>query len=331
MAKSWNGSIIKGACVAALLMSAPAARAQAPASGVPTADRSLDIYAAPNRLVALPDGRKMNIYCLGSGSPTIVLETGADSGGTMDWRRVQSDIAKKSRTCSYDRAGYAFSAPGPFPRDISHLNSDLHALLAAAGERGPFLLVGHSMGGPYVRAFARTWPGDVAGMVLIDSSSAGQGDIAPLARADAARFAAKLRDCTEQARVQMIRPGTQCMAAPPANASIQLKDALYKNTTKVTAFETLRSEYDGFLALAPATDTASLGAIPLTVLYVHHPEYKEVDVLWEGMQKKLATISSKGALKLVANSGHFIEIDQPQALIGAIDDVVDQVRGSTRH
>jgi pimeloyl-ACP methyl ester carboxylesterase len=341
MAKSWSGSTINRPRIAALSLSLLIAPCLAAAVGAQTpavlpdqqaADRALDVYAVPGRLVLLPDGRKMNIYCVGNGSPTIVLETGLDSGGTMDWRSVQGQMAKKTRTCSYDRAGYAFSDPGPLPRDPSHIAADLHGLLGNAGERAPFLLVGHSMGGIYVRAFARAYPAQVAGMVLVDSSSAGQNDAAPAGKSDQTRFLSTLRDCLQQARVQSIRPGTACMAAPPANSSSALKAALYKNTARLSAFQTLMSEYQGFLALPPATDQTRLGSIPLTVLYVHHPELKDADAIWADLQKQLATLSDKGSAKLVAGSGHFIEIDKPEVLIAAVDDMVDQLRAeTTRH
>lgn len=144
------------------------------------------------------------------------------------------------------------------------------------------------------------------------------------------KFVSTVRNCLADARAQIIRAGTACLPAPPANSSYALKAALYKNTAKPSVFQTMMSEYQGFLTLPPATDKAKLGSIPITVLYVRHPELREADAVWEGLQKQLAGLSDKGSAIFVADSGHFIEIDQPQALISAVDEMVDQIRDSAK-
>ena len=163
-------------------------------------------------------------------------------------------------------------------------------------------------------------------MVLIDFSTAGQNDLAPVGKTEEARLRSTVRNCLADARARIIRAGTACLPAPPVNSSYALKAALYKNTAKPSVFQTMMSEYQGFLTLPPATDKAKLGSIPIAVLYVRHPELKEADAVWEGLQKQLAGLSDKGSAIFVADSGHFIEIDQPQALISAVDDIVNQVR-----
>ena len=121
---------------------------------------------------------RMNIDCRGQGSPTVILESGS-SGPSVDWLMVQPEVAKFSRVCSYDRAGYGWSDPGPEPRSALQIARELKQLLQASGERGPYVLVGHSMGGYDVRAYTGQYPSDVAGMVLVDASHEDQELRAP--------------------------------------------------------------------------------------------------------------------------------------------------------
>lgn len=123
----------------------------------------------------LPQGRtvqagnvRLNIDCSGNGSPTIILDSGMGVPG-MSWRNIQSDVAKFSRVCSYDRAGYGWSEIGPKPRTSQQIAHELRALLDAAPEKGPYIMVGHSFGGYNVRVFTGMYPSDVLGMVLIDA------------------------------------------------------------------------------------------------------------------------------------------------------------------
>lgn len=112
-------------------------------------------------------GYKLNIECSGQGSPTIILEAGLEEL-SINWRLVQPDIAKFTRVCSYDRAGYGWSDVGPMPRSSTQIARELHALFQSANEKPPFLMVGHSFGAVLVRVYNGLYPGDVAGMVLVD-------------------------------------------------------------------------------------------------------------------------------------------------------------------
>ena len=121
---------------------------------------------------------KMNIDCSGQGTPTVILESGS-GGPSIDWLMVQPEIAKFTRVCSYDRAGYGWSDSGPEPRSSLQIAHELKQLLQAAGEEGPYLLVGHSMGGYDIRVYTGLYPSDVVGMVLVDASHEDQGLRAP--------------------------------------------------------------------------------------------------------------------------------------------------------
>ena len=154
---------------ARLLLALLLVLAQAPAwAGVPAGS------APPPRgkLINI-GGWKLHLYCTGKSkgnSPTVVFEAGA-GGSSLDWALVQPGVAAFTRACSYDRAGTAWSELGPRPRTSRQAAYELRTLLAKAGIRGPYVLVGHSMGGPLVRIFAAQYPSDVAGMVLVDATS----------------------------------------------------------------------------------------------------------------------------------------------------------------
>jgi pimeloyl-ACP methyl ester carboxylesterase len=120
------------------------------------------------RMVSVGDHR-LHIDCMGAGSPTVVLESGW-SFTSIEWSaHVQPEVAKHTRVCAYDRAGLAYSEAGPAPRDANEVADELHTLLHKANVKGPYVLVGHSLGGLYTRVYADRYPKEVAGMVLVQS------------------------------------------------------------------------------------------------------------------------------------------------------------------
>src|SRR5579864_6179263 len=124
-------------------------------------------YARPGQLVHA-GGFRLNLYCMGSGSPTVVFDSGWGDWAPA-WSKVQPEIAKWTRACSYDRAGAGFSDPGPLPRTSVHIAGELRTALHNAGIKGPYILVGHAFGGDNVRTFAARYMPEVAGMVMVDT------------------------------------------------------------------------------------------------------------------------------------------------------------------
>lgn len=134
-------------------------------------------FPSPGNLIDV-GGFKMHIYCMGEGSPTVILET--LSGGTSSyWGWVQPEAAKTTRVCVYDRAGRGWSEPDPEPITLARTARNLHTLLTNAHIDGPYVLVGHSIGGIYVRQYAADYPDEVVGMVLVDSAHPEQFDRYP--------------------------------------------------------------------------------------------------------------------------------------------------------
>jgi len=126
-------------------------------------------YPPPGQMVGL-ETHNIHLYCVGTGSPTVVFESDLDQYGSLSWNSVQGEIGKYTRACSYDRAGIMWSEPGPLPRDGETIATELKTVLEKAGEEGPYILVGHAFGGAYIRIFAGKYPDDVCGMVLLESS-----------------------------------------------------------------------------------------------------------------------------------------------------------------
>src|SRR5260370_24104603 len=119
-------------------------------------------YSPPGRLIDI-GGRRLHLYCTGKGSPTVILMAGGGAF-SIDWALVQPKVAQDTRVCSYDRAGLAWSDPGPADETVEQTISDLHILLKTGGEEGPYLLAGASVGGIYLQAYQRAFPKEVAGL-----------------------------------------------------------------------------------------------------------------------------------------------------------------------
>ncbi|HEX2052908.1 MAG TPA: alpha/beta hydrolase [Actinomycetota bacterium] len=126
-------------------------------------------YEAPGALVELADGRRMHLNCSGSGAPTVVLEA-LSGGASPGWGWIQRGLSEQVRVCSYDRPGRGWSDPVSEPQDAREIAGQLAELLDRAQEPGPYVLVGHSLGGLYARMFADRYPERVAGMVLLDAA-----------------------------------------------------------------------------------------------------------------------------------------------------------------
>src|SRR5215475_9589217 len=145
---------------------------QEPAPPVAEDQRILP-YAQPGQLIDI-GGRHINMQCAGAGKPTVILMSGIFSWSVV-WYKTQPVIAQKTRVCAFDRAAYGFSDPASRPQIASNVVEDLHNVLQAGLIPGPYVLVGHSLGGLEARVYAQRWPEEVVGMVLVDTSPAGEG------------------------------------------------------------------------------------------------------------------------------------------------------------
>lgn len=322
------------------------------ASGLCATDAPFDqaAYAQPQRLVDI-GGRRMNLYCTGSGSPTVVLDAGGGSW-SLTWRYVQPLIAQTTRVCSYDRAGLGFSDAGPMPRTTLAIVDDLHALLHRAGISAPYVLVGHSMGGYDMRVFADLYGPEVAGMVLVDPSSEDSaqefGKILPIMTSIDFEQLPQMKTCAAAAAAQNLRPATQAYATciPPPNPeySAQLQGALTRMLMQEKTWDALISELENVRSVDPSDvrrEQRSYGQMPLIVLTggaqfkqyqgLLHADDAQVLALqnaWNDMHEKIASLSAKGINRKVPGAGHDIQVSHPDAVVDAVKEVIEEASGS---
>lgn len=323
------------AMVSAFLLAIATARAQQP----PAASSPAAWYAAydrGSRLIQLPGGRPLNIYCVGAGSPTIILESGI-GGGAYDWRSVQDRMAALTRVCAYDRAGLGRSPRGPFPRDTRAEVADLEALLRAAGIRPPYVLVGHSMGGYNVRLFTSRHRRDVVGLVLVDPSVENQLPIlyaaVPAVAASDQRQISRLRACADPQR--SAEAAARCARSAPEGFPPDLA-AAFVAEYGLSAAQTVLSEVDSFLTVASqqvAAERRPLGAMPLIVLTrgersdnLSADQAETEWTLWNRMHGEVARLSTIGSHRVVEGANHYIQLDRPDAVVEAVHEVVMAAR-----
>jgi pimeloyl-ACP methyl ester carboxylesterase len=295
-------------------------------------------YPPRGRLVDI-GGRRIQLDCRGTGSPTVVFEAGLAIDGSLTWFAVHDSIAATTRACAYSRAGIMWSDPASGPRLGRDVAADLHATLRAAGEHAPFVLVGHSSGGPYILAYATRYGSDVAGLVLVDASHPEQ--------------VARFREVTPVPLQQSLRPYriasalrwtglARVMAASALGGAHEPPEVTgAKVAYAPTSLPAMLAEADGLdSAFAEAGRAHQLGDRPLFVLTAGAPvskgeltamrmtaaQGKRKAAIWSAMQDDEATWSSRSQHLVVADATHAIQVDRPDVIIGAVRSVVDSVR-----
>jgi hypothetical protein len=232
-------------------------------------------------------GLRLHVRCMGSGEPTVVMEAGAGQSG-VTWRRVQPEIAKLTRACAYDRAGEGLSDEPAKPRAVAETLQDLRALLATASIRGPYVFVGHSLGGLLVRLYAAEHPDDAAGLVLVDGTTEDEDlKLWPLVSPEA--FKAVDPDGTQLADMRA------AMAQLRSNRSIGDKPLI--------------------VLTAGIPEEPPPGVSP-----------EQFARITQEMQAELPQVSSNSTQIVAAKSQHFIQTENPKLVIASIRQVVEAVR-----
>jgi pimeloyl-ACP methyl ester carboxylesterase len=322
------GALLTGAAL--LAAAVPAATAPNPAYAV---------YAHPQRLVDI-GGRRLNLYCLGRGTPTVILDGGLGDD-VSGWRTIHAALARTTRVCAYDRAGFGFSDPAPPPRTAAVLAADLGALLRAAGLPPPYVLVGGSLAGLHLRLFADGHLRSIAGMVLVDPSFEHQVAryiaATPAFEASAAQQVATFRSCITALGPGMPSPGSQtyrdCIGdpdpdlPPPAAAALAAREG-------PDYYRAVLSELEAFNgASADEVDASrrSWGALPLIVLTAGGAPNPDPDTvtrqhLWLAMHERMASLSSRGVHRVIPGARHHIERSNPEAVIAAVNEIIAAAR-----
>lgn len=359
MPKIIRDSLMNKGRLAALMLLGLAPAVAAPATGwteglvaKPGGDSPVIDYAQPGQLVTLADGRHINLRCAGAGKITVVLDAGGGNF-SLAWRLVQGEVARFTRVCAYDRAGYGFSDPNTRPATGTNIVDDLHQTLALAGIHPPLLLVGHSAGGQYATLYAELHPADVAGLVLVDPGFAtwshdlvtmawsAYPDLLAKARADQAAHTALMQTCVQRLRSGFYKEGNlgecDCM---DTQYMPELADYVHHYCRSSKQFEGMIAEEAAGLGKIGdwpsqteqemTAAARSFGAMPVTVLahgravdFTANDDLNaRLNLVWRGGLVGLAGQSERGKVVVVQNSGHSIQLEQPQAVIDAIHEMI---------
>jgi len=307
-------------------------------------------YLAPQRLVRVGEGRTINLICLGSGSPTVVLTAGLGSWSVV-WRSVQSPLAHTTRVCAWDAAGFGFSSPSSEPQDEVHLTQDLEHTLKAANVDGPYLMVGHSAGAFVAMRFADRHPKSVVGMVLVDPAMPEQDAVmkrvapnfAQLAIGLRSKQAESLRRCAAGLRNGALKHGTpefdECTAAPHLPSAFSLLEvSLTRLNADSARLLTQASSLDNFVesqreAINPQRRYGDMPLMVLTAGRRDPPPDASADVREQvplfyreatRAHEAYAALSTRGQDQLVPDSGHNIPAEKPEAVLAAVNRVLTE-------
>jgi pimeloyl-ACP methyl ester carboxylesterase len=280
-------------------------------------------YPMPGRLIDV-GGHRLHLNCTGTGSPTVVLEPGGgEMSANLGW--ITPAVARGTRVCVYDRAGRGWSEPAGHPQDGTQIATDLHTLLQRGHVPGPYVLAGHSFGGLYVLTFAARYPGEVAGMVLVDSTAPRWTAASPAVggSSDVVRRVSALVSASARFGLGRLYARSSFGSLPPRSRDeVRASGATAGN---------IRSTIDEYVQASASMEEAGslrdFAGKPLVVLTAGSGH----DAAWSAAQDHLATLSTNSAHRIVAGATHEMLVADAEAAATttqAIDDVVAAVRNA---
>jgi pimeloyl-ACP methyl ester carboxylesterase len=308
-------------------------------------DASADAFSKPHQLVDI-GGRKMNLYCSGQGATTVVFDAPSGEAG-WNWFKVHPVVARHTRACVFDRAGLGFSDPAKRPNTSENVVEDLHKLLAGAGVKPPYVMVGNSLGGANVQVYAYRYPAEVKGLVLVEPEhedetrrldKASQGNLNKVY----AMVAEQNNYCLNAAR-KGIKPGSEeqvnCIGNPVENYGPTLGKAVMLSTIRPVYWSATIDEWDAIKVSDEQLRKLRrpFGEMPVVVLTRGVSPYavpgKPQSALNKAMedenvaiQKETAALSTRGKQRVVPGAGHVIHADKPKAVVDAVLEVLNQVK-----
>ncbi|HEX5837051.1 MAG TPA: alpha/beta hydrolase family protein, partial [Anaerolineales bacterium] len=244
----------------------------------------------------------LHLYCTGEnteGRPTVILESGL-GGTSSSWGWIQPSVAKTTRVCAYDRAGMGWSDSSPAPRDAQSIATELHTLLQKAQIPGPYVLAGWSYGGMYVRQYAGQYPDEVAGMVLLDSSSPEQCTSTPDTQAQCDTMAMTFTLAPILTRLGVLR--LMGLSLPASGLPSPQNEELLASFSATKDWDTQSAEFFA----SPSTrgqglNSESLGDIPLFVLTATGHDFEQ---LWQGWQTGFTSLSTNSVQRVLPEATH---------------------------
>jgi len=292
---------------------------------------------------------RLHIHCTGAGTPAVIFDA-ALGASSLSWSLVQPRVAEFTRACSYDRAGFGFSEAGPLPRTVTRIATELHELMRRTPIDPPYVLVGHSFGAFTMRVYAQRFPEDVAGLVLVDPAH--PEEWMTVDAAEAQRLARGVTLCRQGARLARLgfarglswlvrtgaldaaracvgmvtrgrlRPEDEQILAPVHRLPPEVQPLLHRIWTRPEFFEALGSQIE-FVGESAATvaETGPFGDLPLVVMSAAGTRAERAR-----MHETAARLSTHGRHVLVENTGHWIPLDQPEAVTDVIRKMVFNLR-----
>jgi pimeloyl-ACP methyl ester carboxylesterase len=276
----------------------------------------------------------MHLYCTGEGSPTVVLSSGLGDDFTS-WAKVQPVLSRQTRVCSYDRAGFGWSQSRPGVQDANAISSQLHQLIEAAAIERPFVLVGHSISGIYLRSYAAHYPAGLAGLVFVDGATPLQDD----------RIPKELVTIQEDQRRRMpwqkllmalgwYRLQGVCTAIPPGFEAYS--PWIKADSCIPSQMDAIENELDAERASGEETVHAGpFGNLPVLILSRDPkvlpsnwpaPVAKANSVIWNQMQEEAKGLSTQSRRIIAKGSDHYIQDDRPDLVNRQIASFVAMIR-----
>ena len=286
-------------------------------------------FPAPGQLVDV-GGYRLHIFCQGEGSPTVIVDSGLGDF-SLSWSQVQPEVARFSRICTYDRAGYGWSDPHSVPRTAQQIVLELHTLLNKANIEGPYILVGHSLGGAHVRMFTNLYPEEVAGIILVDAMHEDVQTRDPQLYQDQQQLTAQWSVMKFMARFGILRimgksAGEQSLPAYIKQLPADKQEMYMILNSHPAFFDTALGEWQIVdESCQQLRKTGKLGNLPLVVL----TKGIGLENNWQSLQDELASLSTNSTHVKAEGSDHFIQLERPDLVIAAIQQVVDQSQSRT--
>jgi len=304
-------------------------------------------FAKPQQLIDI-GGRKMNLHCGGEGATTVLFDSPSGDAGWA-WFKVQPEVAKHTRACVFDRAGYGFSDPATRPNTSENVAEDLHKLLDGAGVKPPYILVGNSLGGANVQVYTYRYPDEVKGLVLVEAQH--EDETSRLDKATDGKIK-QIYGMVEQqnqyclaaaSKGKGIAAGSQqqknCIGDPSTFFGPALGPVVLAQERKPTYWRTTVAEWNamkdsdeqlralrrplGDLPLLVLTRGVSPYAVPNQPQSALNKAMEDENV---AIQKQMAALSTRGTQRIVAGAGHGIQADKPEAVTEAVLEVLKQVK-----
>ena len=316
-------------------------------------------FVRAHTLLDVGGGRRMNLYCRGEGAATVIFDSGLSDWSSI-WALVQPQIASRTRACTYDRAGMGYSDPSNRPSTPFNVVDDLRNLIKAAGIRSPVVLVGHSLGGFNMKLFAATHTAEVAGVVLVDPTeeleverarpvattkfgtatykkmySEENGPLAWLAHFQVCVEAAKKQDldplsdlykqCTDPVRPplgSLIAQHRQTIQVRYAYQAAQASEAL---NCVIANNPNLDEQYSRIFGKKNALGNLPLIVLSHSIVNMDSPFPEEDQYVLLALHDQTTASSTRGLHRVVPNTHHNIEVDDPHSIVVAINEVLDML------